>query len=72
MELRGLIISEMKRSREEWRNSGVDRSSYCTWWFKFEINLTTTEIRKELMKMEKEGLVTANRAESNNTKWTLV
>ena len=72
MELRGLIISEMKRSREEWKGRGVDRPDYCTWWFKFEINLTTAEIRKELVKMEKEGLVTGNRAESNNTKWTLV
>lgn len=63
-ELRAAIIAEMQRAKET--------EGYCTWWFKFNINRTTTVTRKELERMERDGLVTADRSQSNNTKWRLV
>lgn len=42
-----------------------------TWWFKFSIKEQTKVIRKELNKMEKEGIVVSDRQWSNNTMWRL-
>lgn len=49
------------------------RGPHCpTWWFKFTIPAETKAIRKELEAMEREGLVTSDRRQTNNTKWALV
>ena len=48
------------------------RGQCCTWWFKFAICHDTKTVRRELEQMEREGLVTVCRRQSNNTKWTLV
>lgn len=77
-ELRGLIIAEMKRRRESdaekytwiYKNTGKAHE-YCTWWFKFKVPFTTKVIRAELERMERDGLVTSDRSESNNTRWML-
>jgi len=80
-ELRAAIIAEMRRKKEVdravWKTIGdltwFERTwGYCTWWFKFEIPRETKEIRRELEKMERDGLVTADRSRSNNTLWKLV
>lgn len=44
----------------------------CTWWFKFHIPHATKAIRRELEKMEREGLVTSDRSQPGNTKWAMV
>ena len=67
--LRAAIIAEMDRAKE----AGEMPFGYCTWWFKFKlIAWTTPTIRKELERMEREGIVTADRSQRNNTKWRLV
>ena len=67
--LRAAIIAEMNRGEE----AGEMPFGYCTKWFKFKLLAwTTPTIRKELERMERDGLVTADRSESNNTKWRLV
>lgn len=44
-----------------------------TWWIQHHIDgFDTKVIRRELERMEREGLVIADRSQSNNTKWTLV
>lgn len=63
-ELRAAIIAEMRRAKET--------GGYCTWWFKFHIPFETKVVRQELERMEREGLVTADRSRSNNTLWRLV
>ena len=62
MKLRAEIIAYMREKQ----------SVCCTWWFKLYIKASTSEIRAELIKMEKDGIVTADRSQSNNTKWLLV
>ncbi|HBO9153612.1 hypothetical protein [Pseudomonas aeruginosa] len=43
-----------------------------TWWFRRHIyGYDTPEILRELKRMEREGLVTADRSQPNNTKWKL-
>jgi hypothetical protein len=46
---------------------------FCTWWFKFHVSgaRDTPEIRRELERMERDGLVESDRSQSNNTKWKL-
>ncbi|MNJ37881.1 hypothetical protein D3C77_327170 [compost metagenome] len=63
--LREKVISYMQQ-REQ--NVG---GWFCTWWFKFHVSGAsgTPEIRRELERMEKEGLVESDRSQSNNTKW---
>ena len=36
---------------------GYNRMGSPTWWFKFDIPYTTEQVRRELKKMEAEGLV---------------
>lgn len=82
-DLRAAIIAEINRAkavgRDTWAEHGEDALlwhdktfAYCTWWFKFKIPKTTKVIRQELERMEREGLVTADRSRSNNTLWRLV
>lgn len=77
-ELRKAIIAEMQRKEIETNKDlgeHLNRSrycSYCTWWFKFHIACTTAQARRELEKMEVEGIVIADRTQTNNTKWLLV
>ena len=82
-ELRAAIIAEIGRGkaegREQWAGYGEDALiwhdktfAYCTWWFKLKIPRATRVIRQELERMERDGLVTADRSQSNNTKWRLV
>jgi len=71
-ELRAQIITEMKRHFTTTANHVMQyRTLYPTWWFKHEIPYSTYSIRKELERMERDGLVTAIRSQSNNTLWTL-
>lgn len=77
--LRQAIVTEMKshelKQRDRFVASGASRlwyGQYCTWWFRHHIPFTTKEVRRELFKMEREGLVTADRGQSNNTRWLLV
>lgn len=81
--LRAAIIAEIGRgkaeARERWAEYGEDflarhekTFAYCTWWFKSRIPFATKAIRQELERMECDGLVTADRSQSNNTKWRLV
>lgn len=77
-DLRQLIINEMKlneKTQEQHFNDIYDRNVfgwYCTWWFKFAIDQPTKFIRRELDKMERDGLVKSDRSQSNNTKWLLI
>lgn len=46
---------------------------FCTWWFRFHIEpFTTKQIRRELERMERDGLLESDHSQSNNTKWKLV
>jgi len=74
--LRKKIIAAMKAYEEEQEkaHSYYVREAYATyptWWFKSSIDCTTVEARKELKRMEAEGLVTADRKQKNNTLWLL-
>ncbi|MFZ6655916.1 hypothetical protein [Undibacterium sp. TJN19] len=76
--LRELVVAEMQR-HEKMRQRDYpgtfyrERDAmYCTWWFKERIKFSTIQVRAELLKMKKEGLVTADISQSNNTKWLLV
>ncbi|MCY1346667.1 hypothetical protein D9M68_138940 [compost metagenome] len=64
-ELRAKIIAYM---RQKERNT---RGEFCTWWFKFHVDSDTKTIRRELERMEREGLVTSDHSQSNNTTWRL-
>ena len=57
-------MSQYNDPRESW---------FCTWWFKFHVSGAsgTPEIRRELERMEREGLVESDRTQTNNTKWRL-
>ena len=81
--LRAAIIAEIGRRKAEERDMWAGRGeefltwhektfAYCTWWFKLHIPFATKVIRQELKRMERDGLVTADRSQSNNTKWRLV
>lgn len=80
MTLREEIIREMQRHEKRimrdlpnsFSFSRKNAAEYCTWWFRQSINVLSEKARKELEKMEKEGIVTADRSQSNNTKWLLV
>jgi hypothetical protein len=56
--------------------SGVGGSRggwFCTWWYRFHIEpFTTKQIRRELERMERDGLLESDHSQSNNTKWKLV
>ena len=46
---------------------------FCTWWFRFHIEpFTTKQVRRELERMERDGLIESDHSQSNNTKWKLV
>lgn len=74
--LRQEIIAEMRRYELQSRDiSGrhIGFGDYYTWWFRHYIPCcTTAQIRRELIKMEREGLVTAFRDVINSTRWRLV
>ena len=78
MTLREDIIAEMQRYENKMigdlGNTYYRKryAAYCTWWFKKRFKIPTAQVRTELVRMEKEGLVTADRSQSNNTKWLLV
>ena len=63
--LREKIIAYMHQKEQS------TRGEFCTWWFKLHIDSDTKAIRRELEKMEREGLVTSDRSQSNNTRWRL-
>lgn len=81
--LRDAIIAEMKRRKDadfeqygrlygEMANFGRVWG-YCTWWFKFSINEETKVIRRELERMERDGIVfRTDRSTNNNTMWALI
>lgn len=48
------------------------RGWFHTWRFRFHMPYETKQIRRELEKMEREGLVTSDHDQSNNTGWALV
>jgi hemin uptake protein HemP len=58
-------MSDDKRSSRGW---------FATWWFKFHIkgHADSKAIRRELDKMERDGIVRSDRRMSNNTLWQLV
>ena len=66
--LRERIIRYMQK------NENSVRGWFPTWWFKFHVSgaLDTPEIRRELERMTREGLVEADHSQSNNTKWKQV
>lgn len=66
-------MSIREKLLDHMRNNGESsRGEFCTWWFKFRIGgHTTSEFRRELERMERDGLVTADREQTNNTKWRL-
>ena len=80
--LREAIIAEMKRRKDadfeqygrlygEMANFGRVWG-YCTWWFKFHIDEETRVIRRELERMERDGIVVrTNQSTNNNTMWAL-
>lgn len=78
MNLRESIIAEMKRHEEKQKKSFGELfhreafAWYCTWWFKFEVDLPTKAVRVELNKMEKEGIVKSCHKQTNNTRWMLI
>jgi hypothetical protein len=46
---------------------------FCTWWFRFHIEpFTTKQVRRELERMERDGLLESDHSQSNNTKWKLI
>lgn len=49
------------------------RGWYPTWRFKFRlVQYDTKEIRRELDRMERDGLVASDKHQSNNTMWKLI
>lgn len=70
-ELRAAILAEMQRQLNDEKASLPKMIWYCTWWFKFAIPHETKVIRRELERMEQEGLVVSDRSQSNNTRWRL-
>lgn len=79
--LRAAIIEEMKsrraKSSSQFGTEDIakwpDRFSYCTWWFKSAIKRPTREIRRELDRMERDGVIRRGlESTSNNTHWVLL
>lgn len=74
--LRRAIVKEMQAAKKRWVELGLletsDPFKYPTWWFKHSIAYSTKEVRKELILMEREGLLISDRSQSNNTLWVLV
>lgn len=73
-ELRNAILEYMKREKARHDQTFLGRPcDMPTWWFKFHIaDHDTKGIRRELERMERDGLVISDRSQSNNTKWILV
>lgn len=75
--MRDLIIAEMKAYEEMQRQEYGNRynrnrdAQFCTWWFTRRLMVPNRAIRAELKRMEREGLVTADRRYPNNTQWLL-
>lgn len=66
MSLRGKILDYMRRCRAQ------NANWFCTWWFRFDlVPHSTREIRRELERMERDGLVVSDHSQRNNTKWSL-
>ena len=68
-ELRDDIIAYMSKPELS------SRGWYCTWWFRHHLQhgaIGTRQIRQELDRMEKMGLVVSDKSQSNNTLWQLV
>lgn len=66
------ILAYMRKETAKHAKDWPGRECWlCTWWFKFHIEHKTPAVRRELERMEKEGLVTSDRQQSNNTKWKL-
>ena len=65
--LRERIIHYMRK------NEAGGSDWFPTWWFKFHVSgaRDTPEIRRELERMKREGLVESDHSQSNNTKWRL-
>ncbi|QXH44231.1 hypothetical protein KSS93_15130 [Pseudomonas xanthosomatis] len=65
--LRGRIIQYMQG--HERRVGGW----FPTWWFKHHVEAEdgTREIRRELERMERDGVVESDHEQVNNTKWRL-
>ena len=65
--LRERIIQYMRKN--ETGGSGW----FPTWWFKFHVSgaRDTPEIRRELERMKRDGLVETDHSQSNTTKWKL-
>lgn len=78
--MRQSIIEEMQRQERECRQTffqGTHYSRqfyamYCTWWFNKRAGIPTAVARRELLRMEKDGIVIADRSMRNNTRWMLV
>ena len=64
--------NEAKTLRQQITEFMTERGQCCTWWFKGYMNHGTPAVRRELEKMEREGLVASDRSQANNTKWELV
>jgi hypothetical protein len=66
--LREKIIDYMQQREQS------TRGWFCTWWFKFHVVGVsgTPEIRRELERMQRDGLVESDREQTNNTKWRLI
>lgn len=47
---------------------------FPTWWFKFHVSgvRDTPEIRRELQRMKRDGLLESNHEQANNTLWRLI
>jgi hypothetical protein len=70
--LRTKLIAEMRRHSDQRKGYSERDKYYPTWWFKGQIGVSATVARNELKKMEAEGLVKANRRQSNNHRWVLI
>ncbi|WP_342624973.1 hypothetical protein [Pseudomonas alkylphenolica] len=66
--LREKIIDYMQQREQS------TRAWFCTWWFTFHVAGVsgTPEIRRELERMQRDGLVESDREQTNNTKWRLI
>ena len=62
-DIRAQIVDELRKKSAAY--------GYYTWRFKFAINCDTKTIRRELVRMERDGLVIADRSHSNSTRWWL-
>lgn len=65
--LRERIIQYMRK------NEASSSGWFPTWWFKFHVSgaRDTPEIRRELERMKRDGLLEGDHSQRNNTKWKL-